>query len=178
MVIGSRYVEKTSYKTTVFRKIGMMYFKNLVKNLSHHKDSFLIDEIWPFNLALLKPFLPSYIAGFYIEDYEDSDVDDLLSTKIRSEKTLIKQINNIADSYRGGKTRDINYGFSELNTQIALLPIWFLTIKYNKKTFAYTINGSTGKIAGKLPLGNFSFILLFITLFLLCGAISVIPFLW
>ena len=37
MVIGSRYVEKTGYKTPIIRKIGMVYFKNLINLITNKK---------------------------------------------------------------------------------------------------------------------------------------------
>jgi hypothetical protein len=35
-----------------------------------------------------------------------------------------------------------------------LLPVWFMTYKYNGKTYSFAINGQTGKLAGTPPLNK------------------------
>jgi len=38
-----------------------------------------------------------------------------------------------------------------LKQRYALLPVWFMTIRYKKKPFTILVNGQTGKIVGSLP---------------------------
>ena len=34
----------------------------------------------------------------------------------------------------------------------ALLPVWFMTYKYNGKLYEFAVNGQSGKLVGKTPL--------------------------
>jgi len=69
MVIGSRYVEKTSYKTPVFRKIGMMYFKNLVNLITNKKINDTTSGYRAVNKKVIKLF-----AEDYPKDYPEVEV--------------------------------------------------------------------------------------------------------
>lgn len=69
MVIGSRYVEKTSYRTPIFRKIGMMYFKNLVNLITNKKINDTTSGYRAVNSKVIKLF-----AEDYPKDYPEVEV--------------------------------------------------------------------------------------------------------
>lgn len=69
MVIGSRYVKKTSYKTPIFRKIGMMYFKNLVNLITNKKINDTTSGYRAVNSQIIKLF-----ANDYPKDYPEVEV--------------------------------------------------------------------------------------------------------
>ena len=35
-----------------------------------------------------------------------------------------------------------------------MLPVWFMTYKYQDKMYEFAVNGQTGKVVGKLPLSS------------------------
>jgi glycosyltransferase involved in cell wall biosynthesis len=69
MVIGSRYIEKTSYKTPIFRKIGMMYFKNLINLITNKKINDTTSGYRAVNNKVIKLF-----ANDYPKDYPEVEV--------------------------------------------------------------------------------------------------------
>jgi len=69
MVIGSRYVEKTSYKTPIFRKIGIMYFKNLINLITNKKINDTTSGYRAVNKDVIKLF-----ANDYPKDYPEVEV--------------------------------------------------------------------------------------------------------
>lgn len=69
MVIGSRYIEKTSYKTPIFRKIGMIYFKNLINLITNKKINDTTSGYRAVNNKVIKLF-----AKDYPKDYPEVEV--------------------------------------------------------------------------------------------------------
>ena len=55
----------------------------------------------------------------------------------------------------------------------ALLPVWFMTYKYNGKIYEFAVNGQSGKLAGFAPLSKKKLcvfgILLFLAITLIAG---------
>ncbi len=69
MVIGSRYVTKTSYKSSLFRRAGMVLFSALVSILIRQK---VMDTTSGFRAVNKKVI--DYFADFYPADYPEVDV--------------------------------------------------------------------------------------------------------
>ena len=44
------------------------------------------------------------------------------------------------------------YNIYQTEWQYMMLPVWFMTYKYNGKIYEFAINGQTGKLAGTPPL--------------------------
>lgn len=76
MVIGSRYVEKTSYKTPIFRRIGMLYFKNIISLITNKKINDTTSGYRAVNKEIIKLF-----ANDYPKDYPEVEVLVKLSKK-------------------------------------------------------------------------------------------------
>ena len=74
-----------------------------------------------------------------------------------------------------------NTQFSDINSDLCLLPVYVLSYKYNNKLYRFLLNGQTGKAAGDKPLswqritiaivGGLLLLLLIVLLFLAMGAI-------
>ena len=54
----------------------------------------------------------------------------------------------------------------------ALLPVWFMTTRYKDKTYAFAINGQTGKMSGKLPVSRGKFAAFFSAITALVGGLT------
>ena len=50
----------------------------------------------------------------------------------------------------------IKQDYKILNTdwEYMLLPVWFMTYRYNGKVYSFAVNGQTGKLAGTPPLNK------------------------
>jgi glycosyltransferase involved in cell wall biosynthesis len=69
MVVGSRYVEKTSYKSSFSRSVGMIYFSWLVSILTGHKITDTTSGFRAVNKKIIR-----YFAASYPTDYPEVDV--------------------------------------------------------------------------------------------------------
>jgi glycosyltransferase involved in cell wall biosynthesis len=69
MVIGSRYVEKTAYKSSISRRVGMIFFSWLVSVLTGQKVKDTTSGFRAVNRDIIEYFASSYPA-----DYPEVDV--------------------------------------------------------------------------------------------------------
>jgi glycosyltransferase involved in cell wall biosynthesis len=76
MVIGSRYLEKTEYKSTFFRRTGMIYFTNLIKCITGKRVTDTTSGFRAVNKTIIKIF-----ANDYPEDYPEVEVIIRLNKK-------------------------------------------------------------------------------------------------
>lgn len=69
MVIGSRYLEKTQYKSTLFRRLGMIYFTAIIKLFTGNRVTDTTSGYRAVNRKVIKMF-----AREYPEDYPEVEV--------------------------------------------------------------------------------------------------------
>ncbi len=94
----------------------------------------------------------SYFSGFYADKY---DVDKkAVFPRIRGRATdAAKQIiKSSISGYSAVHPTSERYNIINTNWQYMMLPVWFMTYKYNDSVYSFAINGQTGKLAGTPPL--------------------------
>jgi len=69
MVIGSRYLEKTKYKSTIFRRLGMIYFTTIIKLFTGNKVTDTTSGYRAVDRKIIELF-----AREYPEDYPEVEV--------------------------------------------------------------------------------------------------------
>lgn len=109
------------------------------------------DRVQPFHLAGLKRYAPYFLAGWLNEEYS-VERDDALA---RCKNEFLKREYQLVAAHLPGDTHTdlhVNTRFSDVNSDLILLPIYLLTYRYNNKTYRFLLNGQTGKAAGDKPL--------------------------
>lgn len=125
---------------------------------SQSLDDSISKQLEPFPMTELRPFTPSYLAGFYVEN---STVEKELYTEDSAEKAL---------DYLAGQTakESMNYPIKEGDdkrihdevknklksngTKGAYLPMYFMTTRYGNRVAYSIINGKTGKVYVDMPI--------------------------
>jgi len=121
----------------------------------------------PFDYTKLVNFKMPYLSGYAAEkfQYTDEDLKDRVKSSIES-SLISKAVSSIV-GYNSVHPADTRVRFSNEKTEYVMLPVWILNYTYaNKKTTLY-MNGSTGKINGKLPISRGKTVLLFLGITLL-----------
>ena len=126
------------------------------------------DRILPFQLPALKRYQPYFLAGWLSEEYSVGRDEALERCQ---QEFSEREKRNVAaflpgDTHRGVSVRT---SFSAIQSDLCLLPVYLLTYAYKKKTYRFSINGQTGKIAGDKPM-SWSRVLWTILIFLAIGA--------
>lgn len=138
--------------------------KAVYEEISHDSSSILQDDISeqiePFHFrekkkSNLKPFTPSYFAGFYAEpaDVEPEvyyhyakDVAETRSRKYLDEKSQFAQ-------YKiSGQLEQKHFASRVTDAKLALMPIWFLSYRKKNRVAYAALNGQTGKMVSDLPI--------------------------
>lgn len=109
------------------------------------------ERIKPFNLPALKRYEPYFLAGWLSEQYSVEREEALQ----RCQQVFYQwETSNIGSHLPGDTHRGIvaNTTFSDVNSDLCLLPVYVLSYKYNGKLYRFLLNGQTGKSAGDKPL--------------------------
>lgn len=115
----------------------------------------LMEAIEPFDYSDLVPYNDLYLPGFYAQRYDKSALDMLDVIGIRLDAYalgLVKQFS--AHEYTKITTSSAGSYADHFSQLYALLPVWFLNIKYNDKTYSIAVNGQTGEASGSLPVSK------------------------
>jgi hypothetical protein len=110
-------------------------------------------RIQPFQLPALKRYEPYYLAGWLAEDYS-IDRDEAL-TLCQQEFHRQEQAN--IGQFLPGDTHqslETQTEFSQVNSDLCLLPVYILSYRYQDKVYRFLLNGQTGKLAGDKPVSG------------------------
>lgn len=159
----TEYTETKEYR---IEREGEMEFSFLYRNALKKASCQLLNGIWPYQMSEAKEFSMGYLSGFQAErrDLEREE----LETEVRAafseygEKLLYDSVGH----YDSVVTRENHCAVNELHGSYGLLPVWTVTYQAkNGQVYYYTMNGQTGKIAGKLPVDYGKIGILFLSVF-------------
>ena len=108
-------------------------------------------RIGPFQLPALKRYEPAYLAGWLSEEY--SVEADAALAQCQQEFARREQ-SEVAAFLPGDTSRSVSVQseFSEINSDLILLPVYLLSYRYGDKLYRFMLNGQTGRMAGARPL--------------------------
>ena len=107
--------------------------------------------IQPFHLAALKRYEPYFLAGWVSEEYSVARDEAL---KICQQEFGRWENENVAKFLPGDTCNNLQVqtDFSQINSDLILLPIYMLSYRYKDKLYRFLVNGQTGKTVGEKPL--------------------------
>lgn len=140
-----------------------------LKNLNNS----LMDAIEPFDYSHMEKFNPAYMAGYYAEEYNETDDETKKRAFTRAETAMKQEIINNAGNYEKKAISLYNDKILKYKSDYIMLPVWLFNTEYKGKKYTFAINGDTGKIAGKLPI---SISKIFISSFITFIASQIIAF--
>lgn len=111
------------------------------------------DRIKPFHLAALKRYQPYFLAGWLSEEYSIGRSAALTTCK---EEFYSREQQNVAAHMPGDTHRNLRIStrFSNVNSDLILLPVYLLSYRYRDKLYRFMVNGQTGTVAGDKPLSS------------------------
>ena len=115
----------------------------------------LMEAIEPFNYDDLVEYNDMYLPGFYAQRYDISAIDMLDIIKIRIDNYAAGLVKHFTtgeyDTVSVGSTGSYAENFSQ---NYALLPVWFLNVRYQGLNYGIAVNGQTGEASGDLPVSS------------------------
>lgn len=147
-------------------------FKNLTVDASSNFCNESSEMLEPFYVNDAKEFNEAYLSGFYADRYDQSS-RELESLAVFRCKELFDQ--QMKDSV-GGTSKVIKESNPKSNIngqEYAMLPAWFMTMRYEDKPYTMLVNGQTGKTVGAVPIEKKKVIAAFAVIFAILAAIIV-----
>ena len=150
MISGERKRGKQTY-TAHFSRAGETQFRNLPIDGSVTLNDDVSSRLEPFYFEEAKAFDEDYLNGFYSNTSDLSYIELRNSTAARCHKLFIDEALKTVKA-NNLKVLDSIYWVDIHDDPLYLmLPVWFLTFKYQDKPYTILINGQTGKIVGTMP---------------------------
>ncbi len=159
--------------------------KGLTLDASKQLDDELSQRLEPFDVRTRKPFESGYLSGYYADKYDYDEERMRNYAYWRAKQLFDAQIKETISD----QNAQLKLSFPKRvikNVEYTLLPVWFVTFRYNYENYTIAVNGQTGKVVGTVPYDkrkvNVLFIViaavvaLFITIFGLCAMQN--PFDW
>lgn len=115
-------------------------------------DDLLMESIEPYDYNDAKDFSMSYLSGFFADKYDVDKAAVFPRIRSRAAEAAKNVIRNSIVGYDRVSARSENYRILNTKWQYMLLPVWFMTYRYNGEVYSFAINGQTGKLAGTPPL--------------------------
>lgn len=141
---GKSSVTRYSHRT------GDCYFNKMTLDASKNFNDDSSQRLEPYHMDELLEFDPAYLSGFYSDRF-DVGTDDLLSLAYSRAKELFDE--NVRKTLRHQEAKQV-YSIplhQVTKREYALLPVWFLTFRYEEKPYTILVNGQTGKMVGAVP---------------------------
>jgi len=108
------------------------------------------NNLVPWNLSVLEPYAPEFLAGFQAEGYTVALSDGHGEARERMSDTIRDDVRR---DIGGNEQRidSVDTDWSDETFKHILLPVWMAAYKYNGKSYRFVVNGQTGKVQGERP---------------------------
>ena len=157
-------------ETSMYGRAGRLTIKDFPIDASKTIPDALTARLEPFDLAKLRPFDEDYLAGFY-SNVSDVTYGDLKDTVMRRAQTyfhkeaiadagvlpikdfetpILKDVVIEPDIKKYVKASKPHIKLDE-DMVYAMLPVWFITFRYEGKPYTILVNGDSGKVVYSIP---------------------------
>ena len=145
-LVGRQQYTRTDHFTAV--RDGFMDFHELPVDASKKISNDLMESLEPFNTNEAVNFQTAYLAGYVAERYDDEESDCMQRANERIRKSAQDAIYSTISGFASVQPESTTVQLENAKATYALLPVWFLSTKWNDKLYAFAINGQSGQIAG------------------------------
>lgn len=157
----SMTVEATTHESGTFQYVrdASCHFNKLTLDASMRLNNKMSQRLEPFNTDELVDFDVAYLAGYYADRYDvpaealkNANVkrcreyldDAILDSCPRVNKATIGALSNYTK-------KNVHEDYEIENVDYALLPAYFVNLKYDTGRELVMVNGQTGKVVADLP---------------------------
>lgn len=144
-----KYTETKEY--SVVRRASIV-MEGIPADGSSKFDDKLMEAIEPFDYNDIKNFSMSFLSGFFADKYDVEKADVFPRIKNRAVDGSDRLMRSTMNGYSSISVTNSDINILKTDWKYMLLPVWFMSFKYNEKTYLFAINGQTRKLAGIPPL--------------------------
>lgn len=129
------------------------------------------DALPPWDLSLLEPYTPGYLAGLRAEAYT-LEIDDAFQEARAIMDRVIERDVRFDIGGDQQRVQHIETDLSAVTFKHILLPIWIAAYRYQGKSYRCVVNGQTGRVQGERPWSTWKIAAAVIAGLLVAGAIG------
>lgn len=115
-------------------------------------DDDMMRAIEPFDYAQMEAFALQYLSGHYADSYDLTPEQAIPQGDGRMDTAVRDVMTGMTGGYTSVRRRRLDVYKRNTAMAYAMLPVWTFQYRYKNKDYAFSINGQTGKINGKLPI--------------------------
>lgn len=145
------YTETREY--AVARKANVV-LKGLPADGASHIDDDLMEAVEPFDYKAVRPFEMQYLSGFMAEKYDMNMAAMFPRIQKRAVQASDTLVRGSMKNYTTVSVTRSDIKVMSTNWEYMLLPVWFMTYKYQDKIYEFALNGQTAKFVGTPPLSK------------------------
>ena len=141
--------KKDTKKYSQYLRVGDAMFHRMTIDASSQIPNEYSRKLEPYRMDELEDFDAAYLFGFYSDRFDVKPED--LTGEARSRAELLFN-EGMRKNVPKDSRRYLSYPVSKVSEpEYALLPVWFLTFRYEDAPITLMMNGQTGKVVGGVP---------------------------
>jgi predicted RNA-binding Zn-ribbon protein involved in translation (DUF1610 family) len=103
-----------------------------------------------WDLSLLEPYAPEYLAGFRSESYTVGLKQALGHARIIMDRQILRDVRFDIGGDRQ-RVEHVETAVSNVTFKHILVPIWIAAYRYRGRSYRFVVNGQTGAVTGERP---------------------------
>lgn len=119
-----------------------------------HIDDELMESAEPFDYSQARPFEMQYLSGFLAEKYDVDTASVFPRVQKRAVQGSDQMLRSSIQGYTAFSVTNSEFKVLKTDWKYMLLPIWFMSYKYQDKVYEFAVNGQTGKFVGTAPISK------------------------
>lgn len=146
------YVVSTGKTTTTKRtfRVADAQLDKMTLDASRFFNDNSSRSLEPYDMAFLKEFSPAYLSGYFADKYDmtQSEMD-----KIADIRSFQLFRDGVFKTVEGSNKKVLAHNSLKKvqNVSYIMLPVWFMTVRYEDNVYTMMVNGQTGKVVGTIP---------------------------
>lgn len=128
-------------------------FHRVTSEASRRFNDYFSEKLEPYRMEYAVRFDETYLSGFYSDRF---DVDSSIAGhKVleRTERMFLEKFTEMRKARYETKVSS-NPRTEIIRARYALLPVWFMTMRYRNKPYTVLVNGQTGKTVCSMPVNK------------------------
>ena len=152
---------KRDKKDYYFYRDAECEFRRLTLDASFPLNNESSQRLEPYHMENLKEFTQEYLSGFYADQY---DILPIQLNRLAGSRAGLLFNEEIKKTIHAKSLLLLHQEpeYEITGTESALLPVWFLTLRYEGLPYTILVNGQTGKVIGAVPFQKEKAVILFL----------------
>lgn len=148
---GNRETITTKHYVCV--REGTMNFSMVPADASQKMPDDVMDSLEPFDYSEKKDFSTAYLPGYLADKFDVTAEECEPRANKRCAQTFMRRMTASVSGYSSVSVSSKKISFRSGKVRYGLVPVWLLYTKYRGERKLFAVNGQTGKLVGKLPVG-------------------------